>query len=90
MNAIPSPYTVAVYPIEQQPGVWFAAYLISEYKDGTERVLANVVMRHDTHRSAAKAKQAARSAGERAIARLATRPHHPGVSAHAYQGARHG
>jgi len=87
---IESPYTVSVYPIEQEPGVWFAAYLIREYKDGMERVVANVAMRHDTHRTAARAKHAARCAGEGAITRLAARHHQPGASAHANQGARHG
>ncbi|WP_454766337.1 isochorismatase [Cupriavidus campinensis] len=90
MQSIPSPYTVAVYPIEQQPGVWFAAYLISEYKDGMERVVANVAMRHDTHRTAAKAKHAARCAGEGAIARLAARHYNTGATAQTTQGARHG
>ena len=98
LNAAPSPYTVAVYPIEQEPGVWFATYLISEYKDGMERVLANVALREDTHRTAAKAKQAARRAGEGAVAHLAARQYarthahsHPfGANDHANKGARHG
>jgi hypothetical protein len=91
-----SPYTVAVYPIEQEPGVWFATYLISEYKDGMERVLANVALREDTHRTAAKAKQAARRVGEGAIARLAARPgshapFHPSITGnHTTRGSHHG
>jgi len=64
----PSPYTVSVYPIEQQPGVWFATYMISEYRSGAERVVANVTMRHATHGTEAQAKQAARFAAERAAA----------------------
>lgn len=79
-----------MYPIEQEPGVWFAAYLIREYKDGMEHVVANVAMRHDTHRTAAQAKHAARCAGEGAMARLAARHNNPGKPAHAKQGARHG
>ncbi|MEF9406401.1 MULTISPECIES: isochorismatase [Ralstonia solanacearum species complex] len=73
MNQVDSPYTVSVYPIEQEPGVWFATYLISEYRDGTERILANVSMRPDVHRTEALARIAARSAGSAAIARLASR-----------------
>ncbi|MCO5399212.1 isochorismatase [Ralstonia soli] len=67
---VPSPYTVSVYPIEQEPGVWFATYLISEYSDGVERILANVSMRHNVHGTEARARQAARRAGRAAIARL--------------------
>lgn len=65
-----TPFTVSVYPIQQEPGVWFANYMISEYHDGTERIVANVSMRHATHRSESNAKQAARRAGEHAAARL--------------------
>ena len=65
-----TPFTVSVYPIEQEPGVWFANYMISEYHNGTERIVANVSMRHATHRSESNAKQAARRAGEHAAARL--------------------
>lgn len=67
---IHNPYTVSVYPIEQEPGLWFATYMIAEYRDGAERIVANVAMRHDTHRSEARARQSARRAGERAAARL--------------------
>ncbi|MGS0622364.1 isochorismatase [Ralstonia sp. VS2407] len=74
MNKIDSPYTLSVYPIEQEPGVWFATYLINEYRDGTERILANVSMRHNVHGTEALARNAARLAGRAAIARLA--PHH--------------
>ncbi|WP_454719493.1 MULTISPECIES: isochorismatase [Cupriavidus] len=63
-----SPYTVSVYPIQQQPGVWFATYMISEYRGGAEHVVANVTMRHATHGTEAQAKQAARTAAERAAA----------------------
>ncbi|CCF95701.1 MULTISPECIES: hypothetical protein [Ralstonia solanacearum species complex] len=73
MNQVPCPYTVSVYPIEQEPGVWFAAYLISEYSDGTERILANVSMRHNVHGTEALARNAARLAGRAAIARLVPR-----------------
>ncbi|MGM3276680.1 isochorismatase [Ralstonia sp. 24A2] len=73
MNQVPSPYTVSVYPIEQEPGVWFATYLINEYSDGVERILANVSMRHSVHRTEALARNAARLAGRAAIARLAPR-----------------
>lgn len=65
-----APLTVSVYPIQQEPGVWFANYMISEYRNGTERVVANVSMRHDTHCSEARAKQAARRAGKHAAARM--------------------
>jgi hypothetical protein len=68
-----NPYTVSVYPIEQEPGLWFATYMIAEYRNGAERIVANVAMRHDTHRSEARACQAARRAGERAAARLRQR-----------------
>ena len=74
LNTINSPYTVSVYPIEQEPGVWFATYLINEYRDGAERILANVSLRHNVHGSEALATHAARVAGRADIARLA--PHH--------------
>ena len=70
MNHSMTPFTVSVYPIQQEPGVWFAAYMISEYKDGAERIVANVSMRHATHHSETKACQAARRAGESAVARI--------------------
>lgn len=70
MNHSTTPFTVSVYPIQQEPGVWFANYMISEYRDGAERIVANVSMRHATHHSEAKAKQAARRAGESAAARM--------------------
>ncbi|KAB0471207.1 isochorismatase [Ralstonia insidiosa] len=73
MNQVLSPYTVSVYPIEQEPGIWFATYLISEYSDGVERILANVSMRHNVHGTEALARHAARLAGRAAIARLAPR-----------------
>nr|WP_244159800.1 hypothetical protein [Cupriavidus alkaliphilus] len=44
--------------------------MIAEYRNGAERIVANVAMRHDTHRSEARARQAARRAGEHAAARL--------------------
>ncbi|MGO4814141.1 isochorismatase [Cupriavidus sp. 2MCAB6] len=59
-----NPYTVSVYPIQQEPGVWFATYLIAEYKNGSECIVANVSMRHATHGTEAQAKQAARRAAE--------------------------
>ena len=70
MNPNITPFTVSVYPIQQEPGVWFANYMISEYRNGAERVVANVSMRHTTHGSEAKAKQAARRAGERVAVRM--------------------
>ena len=70
MSTSTTPFTVSVYPIQQEPGVWFANYMISEYRNGAERVVANVSMRHATHCSEAKAKQAARQAGKSAAARL--------------------
>ncbi|AOY94533.1 isochorismatase [Cupriavidus sp. USMAA2-4] len=73
MNQSITPFTVSVYPIQQEPGIWFANYVISEYRNGVEQVVANVSMRHATHRSEARAKQAARSAGERAAAHLRAR-----------------
>ncbi len=73
LNTIDSPYTVSVYPIEQEPGVWFATYLINEYRDGAERILANVSLRHNVHGTEALARHAARVAGRAAIARLAPR-----------------
>lgn len=77
MNPGITPFTVSVYPIQQEPGVWFANYMISEYKDGAERIVANVSMRHATHHTEAKARQAARHAGEHAVAhiRLLPAPH---------------
>ncbi|WP_237380910.1 isochorismatase [Cupriavidus sp. SW-Y-13] len=65
-----TPFTVTVYPIEQEPGIWFATYMISEYREGVECVVANVSMRHATHVSEANAKQAARNAGDNAVARF--------------------
>jgi len=59
-----NPYTVSVYPIQQEPGVWFATYLIAEYRNGSECIVANVSMRHATHGTEAQAKQAARRAAE--------------------------
>lgn len=73
LNPIPTPYTVSVYPIEQEPGVWFATYLISEYRDGMERILDNVSMRHNVHGTESLARHAARLAGKAAIARLTAR-----------------
>lgn len=70
MNTGITPFTVSVYPIQQAPGVWFANYMISEYRNGAERVVANVSMRHATHGSEAKAKQAARRAGESVAVRM--------------------
>ncbi|MCT9071675.1 isochorismatase [Cupriavidus gilardii] len=63
-------YTVAVHPIQQSPGQWFATYIVSRYESGRERVLENVAVRDTLHRTEAQAKQVARQAGERAIARL--------------------
>jgi hypothetical protein len=68
LNHSITPLTVSVYPIQQKPGVWFANYAISEYRSGAERVIANVSMRHATHHSEAKAKYAARRAGQSAVA----------------------
>ena len=73
MNQSITPFTVSVYPIQQEPGVWFANYMISEYRNGAERIVANVSMRHATHHSEAKARQAARRAGESAAARMRLR-----------------
>ena len=70
MSTSTTPFTVSVYPIQQEPGVWFANYMISEYRNGAERVVANVSMRHATHCSEAKAKQAARNAGDGAVAHM--------------------
>ncbi|AZG16689.1 isochorismatase [Cupriavidus pauculus] len=70
-----TPFTVSVYPIQQAPGVWFANYMISEYRNGAEHVVANVSMRHATHRSETKAKQAARQAGERVAVRMRQQHH---------------
>ncbi|WER49033.1 isochorismatase [Cupriavidus sp. WKF15] len=74
MNPGITPFTVSVYPIQQEPGVWFANYMISEYKDGAERIVANVSMRHATHHTEAKARQAARHAGESAVAHMRLQP----------------
>ncbi|WP_347880671.1 hypothetical protein [Cupriavidus gilardii] len=63
-------YTVAVHPIQQSPGQWFATYIVSRYESGRERVLENVAVRDTLHRTEALAKQVARQAGERAITRL--------------------
>jgi len=63
-------YTVAVHPIQQSPGQWFATYIVSRYECGRERVLENVAVRDTLHRTEAQAKQVARQAGERAITRL--------------------
>ncbi|ABF12034.1 hypothetical protein [Cupriavidus metallidurans] len=70
MNQDFTPFTVSVYPIQQEPGIWFASYMISEYRGGAERVVANVSMRHVTHGSEAKAKQAARNAGDGVVAHM--------------------
>lgn len=78
-----TPFSVSVYPIQQEPGVWFANYMISEYKDGAERIVANVSMRHATHHTKANARQAARSAGESAVGHLRLQPfphRHPMLS----------
>lgn len=74
LNQSTTPFTVSVYPIQQEPGVWFANYMISEYKDGAECVVANVSMRHATHHTEAKARHAARRAGESAVARIRSQP----------------
>lgn len=63
-------YTVAVHPIQQSPGQWFATYIVSRYESGRERVLENVAVRDTLHCTEAQAKQVARQAGERAITRL--------------------
>ncbi|RZT39214.1 isochorismatase [Cupriavidus agavae] len=73
MNNDNTSFTVSVYPIQQEPGLWFASYMISEYRNGAERVLANVSMRHATFGSEAKAKHAARHAGDSAVARMRRR-----------------
>jgi len=70
LNRSITPYTVSVHPIQQEPGVWFANYLIAEYRNGAECIVANVSMRHATHSSEAQAKQAARHAGESAVERM--------------------
>jgi len=95
LNQVDSPYTVSVYPIEQEPGVWFATYLISEYKGGMERILANVSLRTDVHRTEARARHAARRAGRVAIARLAAsrvspRPESNSALHSGATGAQHG
>jgi len=83
-HSITTPFTVSVYPIQQEPGVWFANYMISEYRNGAERIVANVSMRHATHHSEGKARQAARHAGESAAARMWQQhvPHRDGQSSH--------
>ena len=44
MNRInPTPYTVSVYPIQQEPGLWFATYMIAEYRNGGLFVDAGVL-----------------------------------------------
>ena len=63
-------YTVAVRPIQQQPGSWFATYIVSLYENGRERVLESRALRESLHGTEAKAKDAARRAGELAISRL--------------------
>ena len=63
-------YTVAVHPIQQQPGSWFATYIVSLYENGRERVLENHALRESLHRTEAQAKHAARRAGELAISRM--------------------
>ncbi|AEG71037.1 conserved hypothetical protein (plasmid) [Ralstonia solanacearum Po82] len=68
LNHSINPFTVSVYPIQQEPGLWFANYMISEYMNGAERIVANVSMRHVTHCSEAAARHATRRAGESAAA----------------------
>lgn len=63
-------FTVSVYPIQQEPGLWFATYMIAEYRDGAERIVANVALRHDTHCTEAGAKRSAHRTAVRAIGRL--------------------
>ncbi|MGN5478913.1 isochorismatase [Cupriavidus basilensis] len=46
--------------------------MIREYRDGAERVVANVSLRHATHGTETKARQAARRAGEHAVARMSS------------------
>jgi len=70
LNHSINPFTVSVHPIQQEPGVWFANYMIAEYRNGAERIVANVSMRHATHGTEAEAKRAARCAGENAAARM--------------------
>ncbi|MGY8526997.1 isochorismatase [Paracidovorax citrulli] len=79
LNQDSTAFTVSVHPIQQEPGLWFANYMISEYRDGLERVVANVSRRHITFASEAKAKQAARNAGNSAVASM--RPHAYGTAA---------
>lgn len=66
-----SPYTVAVYPIQQEPGVWFPTYLIRRYVAGMERVVANVTMRAATFATEREAIRAGTAAGSDAIEQLA-------------------
>lgn len=68
----PSPYTVAVYPIQQEPGVWFPTYLIRRYAASMERVVANVTIRGSTHATEREAVRAGIRAGSNAIHRLST------------------
>lgn len=65
-----SPYTVAVYPIQQEPGVWFPTYLIRRYAAGIERVVANVTMRGSTHRTKCEAIRAGMTAGAAEVRKL--------------------
>ncbi|WP_415831412.1 hypothetical protein [Cupriavidus plantarum] len=65
-----SPYTVAVYPIQQEPGVWFPTYLIRRYAAGIERVVANVTMRASTHSTERDAIRAGIKAGAATIQKL--------------------
>lgn len=67
-----SPYTVSVYPIQQEPGLWFPTYLIRRYVSGAERVVANVTMRSSTHATEREAIRAGVEAGSNAVDRLAT------------------
>jgi len=77
LNHSINPFTVSVHPIQQQPGVWFANYMIAEYQNGAERIVANVSMRHATHGTEAEAKLAARFAGENAAARMRLQQRQP-------------
>lgn len=65
-----SPYTVAVYPIQQEPGVWFPTYLIRRYAAGIERIVANVTMRGSTHKTEREAIRAGIKAGAAEIQKL--------------------
>lgn len=70
MQTILNPYTIAIRPIQQQPGKWFATYVVSLYENGRERVLESRTLRERLHRTEAKAKYVARIAGEQALSRL--------------------